>query len=106
MLRTPGCAPKPCAERFSDDRRAGRVGGTTAVFRASMKRFLFLKESFLLHGDRPLRMIGYAGFFIHVGSTLTPGCLRALWHKAHSPIGNLEGLEQLRFLEQPGLSYV
>lgn len=84
---------------FLEDRRSGRVGGTTAVFDTQMRALYFSKEVI------PFTSEHYANdastpVFHHVGvyayrrdalaryATFTPG-----------PLEGLEGLEQLRFME-------
>ncbi|TNY33999.1 3-deoxy-manno-octulosonate cytidylyltransferase [Pelagovum pacificum] len=84
---------------FLEDRRAGRVGGTTAVFGADMSGLYFSKE-----------MIPYTGktygpddetpVFHHVGVyAYRPAALAAYMGWEPGPLEQLEGLEQLRFLE-------
>ena len=82
------------------DRRAGRVGGTTAVFGQDRKALYFSKEVIPYTGqtyadgaDTPV--------FHHVGVyAYRPSALAAypLWQSG--PLEQLEGLEQLRFLER------
>ena len=85
---------------FLSDRRAGRVGGTTAVFGQDRKALYFSKE-----------VIPYTGqsypddaetpVFHHVGVyAYRPSALAAYPRWAMGPLEKLEGLEQLRFLEQ------
>ena len=85
---------------FLADRRAGRVGGTTAVFGADRKALYFSKE-----------VIPYTGkiyaddaetpVFHHVGVyAYRPAALAAYPHWIAGPLEGLEGLEQLRFLER------
>ncbi|MFN4204638.1 MAG: 3-deoxy-manno-octulosonate cytidylyltransferase [Tabrizicola sp.] len=85
---------------FQADRRAGRVGGTTAVFGAGGRALYFSKE-----------VIPYTGFdyapddptpvFHHVGVyAYRPAALAAYPSWPIGPLEQLEGLEQLRFLEQ------
>ena len=85
---------------FLADRKAGRVGGTTAVFDAQMRGLYFSKEVI------PFTSKSYADdaltpVYHHVGVyAYRPAALTAYptW-----PIGSLEtleGLEQLRFLER------
>ncbi|MFN4204524.1 MAG: 3-deoxy-manno-octulosonate cytidylyltransferase [Tabrizicola sp.] len=85
---------------FQADRRAGRVGGTTAVFGAGGRALYFSKE-----------VIPYTGFdyapddptpvFHHVGVyAYRPAALAAYPTWPIGPLEQLEGLEQLRFLEQ------
>lgn len=84
---------------FLEDRRAGRVGGTTAIFDAAHRALYFSKEV-LPHIGRPLTSDETIPVFHHVGvyaysrnalsayAALEPGHLE-MW----------EGLEQLRFVE-------
>ena len=85
---------------FLADRRAGRVGGTTAVFGATGRALYFSKE-----------VIPYTGqiyaddaatpVFHHVGVyAYRPAALAAYASWPTGPLERLEGLEQLRFLEQ------
>lgn len=83
-----------------EDRREGRVGGTTAVFGADHNALFFSKEVIPYTGKT------YADgdetpVFHHVGVyAYRPSALAAypLW--ASGPLERLEGLEQLRFLER------
>ncbi len=84
--------------RFLDDRTAGRVGGTTAVFGAAGDALYFSKEVIPFTGRR------YAPgaevpVFHHVGVyAYTPAALAAYGRWGMSELETLEGLEQLRFL--------
>lgn len=79
------------------DRKAGRVGATTAVFRQGGDALYFSKEV-LPFGDENAK--SYTTSFHHVGCyAYRPEALRRY---ASLPVGALEaaeGLEQLRFLE-------
>ncbi len=83
-----------------DDRRAGRVGGTTAVFSADHKALYFSKEvipylsqRYSDQADTPV--------FHHVGVyAYRPAALTAYPTWPTGPLEELEGLEQLRFMEQ------
>ncbi len=84
---------------FVEDRQAGRVGGTTAVFDRNMRALYFSKEVLPYTG----RVFGEGEaipVYHHVGCyAYTPA---ALADYARWPEGRLEtweGLEQLRFLE-------
>lgn len=96
VLKTEGRALRG----FLDDRRAGRVGGTTAVFGANNNALYFSKEVIPYTGkdyaddaDTPI--------FHHVGVyAYRPSALAAYPHWAAGPLEQLEGLEQLRFLER------
>lgn len=87
---------------FLADRKAGRVGGTTAVFDAHMRAMYFSKEvipftsgTFADDSETPV--------FHHVGVyAYRPSALRAYPDWPVGPLESLEGLEQLRFMEQGG----
>ena len=85
---------------FLADRRAGRVGGTTAVFGAGGRGLYFSKEVI------PFTARTYADteptpVFHHVGVyAYRPAALAAYATWPQGPLEGLEGLEQLRFLEQ------
>jgi 3-deoxy-manno-octulosonate cytidylyltransferase (CMP-KDO synthetase) len=85
---------------FLADRRAGRVGGTTAVFAAGGRALYFSKEVI------PFTAAAYAAaeptpVFHHVGVyAYRPGALAAYPGWEAGPLERQEGLEQLRFLEQ------
>lgn len=84
---------------FLTDRRAGRVGGTTAVFGATRHALYFSKEVIPYTG----RAYGDAEetpVFHHVGVyAYRPAALAAYPSWPVGPLEELEGLEQLRFLE-------
>ncbi|MCA1776712.1 MAG: manno-octulosonate cytidylyltransferase [Paracoccaceae bacterium] len=96
VLRTDGKALRG----FRDDRLAGRVGGTTAVFGADYNALYFSKEVIPYTGqdypdgaDTPV--------WHHVGVyAYRPSALGAYPRWPQGPLEHLEGLEQLRFLEQ------
>lgn len=81
------------------DRKAGRVGGTTAVFDRNMNAMYFSKEvipfvgtTFVDHDVTPV--------YHHVGVyAYRPAALKAYNQWTTGPMEALEGLEQLRFLE-------
>ncbi|MGP9791561.1 3-deoxy-manno-octulosonate cytidylyltransferase [Roseinatronobacter sp. NSM] len=84
-------------ENFIDDRRNGRVGGTTAVFDRNMNALYFSKEvlPFIDAGKlpEPIPVFHHVGVYAYRPSALAqyaaiPPCT----------LENLEGLEQLRFL--------
>ena len=84
---------------FLADRRAGRVGGTTAVFGAGMRGLYFSKEVIPFtgrsYGDDEATPV-----FHHVGVyAYRPAALAAYPSWPIGPLETLEGLEQLRFLE-------
>jgi len=81
------------------DRKAGRVGGTTSVFAADHKALYFSKEVI------PFTSKTYADadptpVFHHVGVyAYRPDALAAYPSWPVGPLEQLEGLEQLRFME-------
>ena len=82
------------------DRRAGRVGGTTAVFGAGMRGLYFSKEvipytSKHYSDDEPTPVFHHVGVYAY-----RPQALAAYPTWPMGPLERLEGLEQLRFLEQ------
>ena len=84
---------------FLADRRAGRVGGTTAVFGAGGRGLYFSKEVIpytgRVYGDAEATPV-----FHHVGVyAYRPAALADYPGWAVGPLETLEGLEQLRFLE-------
>ncbi len=96
VLRTGGAA----LAGFLEDRRAGRVGGTTTVMAADRRALYFSKEvipyrgrSYADHEDTPV--------FHHVGVyAYRPAALDAYAGWEPGVLEELEGLEQLRFLER------
>ena len=84
---------------FLADRRAGRVGGTTAVFGAGMRGLYFSKEVIPYTGktyadEDPTPVFHHVGVYAY-----RPAALRAYPGWPVGPLEALEGLEQLRFLE-------
>lgn len=85
---------------FLEDRRAGRVGGTTAVFGANGRALYFSKEV-IPFAPGPHAADSPTPVFHHVGVYAYRN--QALADYADWPEGRLErqeGLEQLRFLER------
>ena len=86
-------------DALREDRRHGRVGGTTAVFGQGGRGLYFSKEVI------PYTGIGYDAdastpVFHHVGVyAYRPAALAAYPGWPVGPLEQLEGLEQLRFLE-------
>jgi 3-deoxy-manno-octulosonate cytidylyltransferase (CMP-KDO synthetase) len=95
VLRCDGATLK----RLRADRHAGRVGGTTAVFGEAGRGLYFSKEvvpyttqDYGPHAPTPV--------FHHVGVyAYRPDALAAYPSWRPGPLEQLEGLEQLRFLE-------
>ena len=84
---------------FLADRRAGRVGGTTAVFGAGMRGLYFSKEVIPFTSE-PYADADLTPVFHHVGVyAYRPSALAAYPFWPVGPLEALEGLEQLRFLE-------
>lgn len=80
------------------DRRAGRVGGTTAVFNAERQALYFSKEVVPFTGqtyadDAPTPVFHHVGVYAY-----RPDALRDYTAADISDLETLEGLEQLRFL--------
>ncbi|MBV1868350.1 MAG: 3-deoxy-manno-octulosonate cytidylyltransferase [Marinosulfonomonas sp.] len=85
---------------FLEDRRAGRVGGTTAVFGVERNALYFSKEV-IPFTSRTYTDDAVTPVFHHVGVyAYRPESLIAYPGWVTGPLENLEGLEQLRFLEQ------
>ncbi len=83
---------------FQEDRRAGRVGGTTAVLRPNGEALYFSKEVL------PYTEASWSGdtpeVWHHVGVyAYRPSALTAYMAWPEGPLERREGLEQLRFLE-------
>ena len=85
---------------FLNDRRAGRVGGTTAVFGEGGRALYFSKEVIPYTG-RDYAPDEATPVFHHVGVyAYRPAALQDYPSWPIGPLELLEGLEQLRFLEQ------
>ncbi len=84
-------------DNFTEDRRNGRVGGTTAVFDSAMRALYFSKE--VLPFIDPGKLPDPIPVFHHVGVyAYRPDALRAYTQSPVCQLEVLEGLEQLRFL--------
>ena len=84
---------------FLEDRASGRVGGTTAVFGRDRHALYFSKEVIPYTGTR-YPDTARTPVFHHVGVyAYRPDALRAYPGWPVGPLEELEGLEQLRFLE-------
>ncbi len=81
---------------FRADRAAGRVGGTTAVFARDGRALYFSKEviPFAAPGTTPVPVFHHVGLYAY-----RPDALMSYARWAPGPLEMLEGLEQLRFLE-------
>jgi 3-deoxy-manno-octulosonate cytidylyltransferase (CMP-KDO synthetase) len=86
-------------ESLRADRREGRVGGTTAVFGKGGRGLYFSKEVVPFTGrsyaaDEPTPVFHHVGVYAY-----RPAALAAYPGWDVGPLETLEGLEQLRFLE-------
>lgn len=81
---------------FRADRAAGRVGGTTAVFGQGGRALYFSKEviPFAAPGTDPVPVFHHVGLYAYRRAALL-----AYPALPPGPLETLEGLEQLRFLE-------
>lgn len=96
VLRTEGRALNGLLE----DRREGRVGGTTAVFGADNNALYFSKEVIPFTG-KTFADEDNTPVFHHVGVyAYRPEALKVYPSWQSGPLEQLEGLEQLRFLER------
>ncbi len=96
VLRTEGKA----LNGLLQDRREGRVGGTTAVFGADHNALYFSKEVIPYTG-KDYAADDETPVFHHVGVyAYRPEALAAYPQWTSGPLERLEGLEQLRFLER------
>lgn len=92
------CSPEALGG-FLDDRAAGRVGGTTAVFDRHCNALYFSKEV-IPYTHRRYKSDEQTPVFHHVGVyAFRPAALKAYGGWEPGPLEGLEGLEQLRFLE-------
>lgn len=84
---------------FVEDRRNGRVGGTTATFDKTGNALYFSKEV-IPYIDPNQPITAPVPVFHHVGVyAYRPAALAAYKDWEPGPLEELEGLEQLRFLE-------
>ncbi len=89
----------PALAGFLQDRAAGRVGGTTAVFDADRRALYFSKEV-LPYTGRPVRSGEQIPVFHHVGVYAYRRAVLADYASLEPrPLELWEGLEQLRFME-------
>jgi 3-deoxy-manno-octulosonate cytidylyltransferase (CMP-KDO synthetase) len=86
-------------DSFLADRRAERVGATTAVFDANGRALYFSKEV-LPYTGRALAAGEICPVFHHVGVyAYRPEALKRYIAMPSGPLERWEGLEQLRFME-------
>jgi 3-deoxy-manno-octulosonate cytidylyltransferase (CMP-KDO synthetase) len=92
------CDPRTYAH-FIEDRKNGRVGGTTATFDRNHNALYFSKEV-IPYIDPNKAISAPVPVFHHVGVyAYRPTALAAYKNWSHGPLELLEGLEQQRFLE-------
>jgi 3-deoxy-manno-octulosonate cytidylyltransferase (CMP-KDO synthetase) len=88
----------PTLERFREDRRAGRVGGTTVVFGHDRRALYFSKEivpiADMVAARDPSPVFHHVGLYAY-----RPDLLERYLRWEPGPLERVEGLEQLRFLE-------
>jgi 3-deoxy-manno-octulosonate cytidylyltransferase (CMP-KDO synthetase) len=83
-----------------EDRRAGRVGGTTVVFDRQNRGLYFSKEVIPFVDGKRFKTAQEAPVFHHVGVyAYRPAALRRYAEWPEGILERLEGLEQLRFVE-------
>lgn len=84
---------------FLADRKAGRVGGTTAVFAAN-KHALYFSKEVIPFTSETYSNTAQTPVFHHVGVyAFRPNALHEYPSRSVGPLETLEGLEQLRFME-------
>ncbi|WP_204112670.1 3-deoxy-manno-octulosonate cytidylyltransferase [Shimia biformata] len=84
---------------FLEDRRAGRVGGTTAVF-STQKHALYFSKEVIPYTGKTYADDAETPVFHHVGVyAYRPDALAQYPTWKPGPLERLEGLEQLRFME-------
>ncbi|MDD9922092.1 MAG: 3-deoxy-manno-octulosonate cytidylyltransferase [Boseongicola sp.] len=84
-------------EALRADRKAGRVGATTAVFDRNMNALYFSKEVLPFYDNAPADAVSV---FHHVGCyAYRSDALEQYVSLPEGPLEKREGLEQLRFLE-------
>lgn len=95
-MATPVLLTDPDAlKNLRDDRKADRVGGTTAVFGADMRGIYFSKEVIPFAANPDVPVYHHVGLYAYRSEALER---YASWPEG--PLEKTEGLEQLRFLEQ------
>ncbi len=84
---------------FKEDRSKGQVGGTTAVF-ARDKTAMYFSKEVIPYTDKPYLDHDETPVFHHVGAyAYRPKALSEYSKWTTGPLETLEGLEQLRFME-------
>ena len=94
---------KSSLQEFRLDRRSGVVGGTTVVFDKNYNALYFSKELIPFFNKKNIRQREESPVFHHVGVyAYRPDTLLKYNSWKESNLEVLEGLEQLRFLENAG----
>jgi 3-deoxy-manno-octulosonate cytidylyltransferase (CMP-KDO synthetase) len=92
------CSPS-LYEHLKADEAAGRVGGTTVVF-SGQSRALYFSKRLIPYLPPVYAGRGSVPIHLHLGMyAYRTGALRAYAEATSSELENLEGLEQLRFLD-------
>jgi len=87
-------------KEFRIDRKSGRVGGTTVVFDKNHNALYFSKELIPFFNEKHIKQREKPSVFHHVGVyAYKPETLFNYFSWKESNLEALEGLEQLRFLE-------
>ena len=95
-MATPVLLTDPDAlKNLRDDRKADRVGGTTAVFGAGGRALYFSKEVIPFAANPDVPVYHHVGLYAY-----RPDALERYAAWPEGPVEKTEGLEQLRFLEQ------
>jgi len=99
MMATPAVRCSPTLyDHLIKDQAQGRVGGTTVVFNGSSHALYFSKRVIPHRPDSD--PAAYRSVYLHLGIyAYCPEALTAYANMAPSPLEDLEGLEQLRFLD-------
>ena len=100
QMATPAVRCSPAVRRrLIEDQRAGRVGGTTAVFAADGRALYFSKRVIPYVSDDAGASEADLPVYFHIGAyAYRRAALTAYVAAAPSAYEQLEGLEQLRFL--------
>jgi len=103
VMTTPAVRCSPSLYRhLVTDQAQGRVGGTTVVFNRELRALYFSKR--VIPHVPENRADGHEALHLHLGVyAYRPAALKAYAATPPSALEELEGLEQLRFLEGGGI---
>lgn len=103
VMTTPAVRCSPSLYRhLVHDQAEGRVGGTTVVFNRELRALYFSKR--VIPHVAADRSDAHSHVYLHLGVyAYRPDALRRYVATPPSPLEQLEGLEQLRFLETGGV---